>query len=280
MVKSILSWLVVVLISLGAAIIIGHPAWGTVTGLAICLVAGGIAAVGAVLGVGPTRIVNPARSPRAAGQKISSDLVSLSSAAILAIYAAGYHRTSPAADQFEVQAARRRTAPPIAATVATPKAAIPKFEAPPPAPPSPATSPKAVRRRPASQILNGASVPTVDSPSTLAPPLVGTPAAEPAKLSPPAPAVSPQTHYKDGTYSGWGSCRHGDIQASVVIQGGRIVSVEIGQCLTRYSCSWIANLPGQVVSRQNPGVDYVSGATQSSDAFSDAVSAALSQASE
>ena len=77
---------------------------------------------------------------------------------------------------------------------------------------------------------------------------------------------------------GWGSCRHGDIQASVVIQDGKIVSTAIAQCLTRYSCSWIANLPGQVVTRQSANVDYVSGATQSSDAFSRAVADALSKA--
>jgi uncharacterized protein with FMN-binding domain len=93
-------------------------------------------------------------------------------------------------------------------------------------------------------------------------------------------AAAPQGRYKDGTYLGWGTSRHGDIQASVVIQGGKIVSAEIAQCLTRYSCSWIAALPGQVISRQSPNVDYVSGATQSCNAFSDAVAQALSRASE
>jgi uncharacterized protein with FMN-binding domain len=63
-----------------------------------------------------------------------------------------------------------------------------------------------------------------------------------------------------------------------VIEGGRIASATIAQCLTRYSCSWIDALPGQVVSRQNTNVDYVSGATQSTDAFADAVTEALSKA--
>jgi uncharacterized protein with FMN-binding domain len=83
---------------------------------------------------------------------------------------------------------------------------------------------------------------------------------------------------KDGTYLGWGSSRHGDIQASVVIEGGRIASATIAQCLTRYSCSWIAALPPQVVARQSPNVDYVSGATQSTNAFYDAVVDALTKA--
>jgi uncharacterized protein with FMN-binding domain len=83
---------------------------------------------------------------------------------------------------------------------------------------------------------------------------------------------------KDGTYFGRGSCRHGDIQASVTVQDGKIASTAITQCLTRYSCSWISDLPGQVVKRQSPEVDYVSGATQSTDAFYGAVVSALSKA--
>ncbi len=84
--------------------------------------------------------------------------------------------------------------------------------------------------------------------------------------------------YKDGQYSGWGTSRHGDIQATVVIEGGRIASAFISQCLTRYSCSWVAHLQGQVVTRQSPEVDYVSGATQSTNAFYYAVVEALAKA--
>ena len=62
------------------------------------------------------------------------------------------------------------------------------------------------------------------------------------------------------------------------MQGGRIVAATIAQCLTRYSCSWIAPLPPQVVTRQSPNVDYVSGATQSTNAFYDAVIDALAKA--
>lgn len=84
--------------------------------------------------------------------------------------------------------------------------------------------------------------------------------------------------YKDGTYTGWGTCRHGDIEATVVVASGRITSATISQCLTRYPCSWIQALPPQVVQRQSAEVDYVSGATQSADAFYGAVVAALSKA--
>jgi uncharacterized protein with FMN-binding domain len=98
-----------------------------------------------------------------------------------------------------------------------------------------------------------------------------------ASPAPPA-ALTAASLYKDGTYSGWGSCRHGTIEATVVIAAGRIESTRISQCRTRYSCSWIADLPRQVVTRQSPEVDYVSGATQSVDAFYYAVVEALSKA--
>jgi uncharacterized protein with FMN-binding domain len=92
-------------------------------------------------------------------------------------------------------------------------------------------------------------------------------AAEPA-----APAL------QDGTYYGWGTSRHGDIQAELVISGGRIVSARISDCETRYPCSYIDKAPGQVVQRQSPAVDLVAGCTQSIYAFYYAVLEALSKA--
>ena len=98
-------------------------------------------------------------------------------------------------------------------------------------------------------------------------------------IAPPEPPPAPPApHYKDGTYLGWGTSRHGDIQASVVIEDGRIKSATIAQCLTRYSCNVIADLPPQVAQRQSPETDYVSGATQSANAFYYAVVEALSKA--
>jgi uncharacterized protein with FMN-binding domain len=108
-------------------------------------------------------------------------------------------------------------------------------------------------------------------------PAAAVPVTDPSVTAAPPPAP-PKTQYRDGTYLGWGSCRHGDIQASIVVEEGRIMSATIAQCLTRYSCSWIAALPPQVVSRQSPNVDYVSGATQSVNAFYDAVVDALNKA--
>jgi uncharacterized protein with FMN-binding domain len=272
--RSTLSWLATTLAIFGAAIIAGHPAWGAVTGLAILLMAAAIAA-----GTFATRSANSTAERKLAGQKIPNSLVALSSAAILAVYAAGYHHTDSAADEFESRAARHKTAAPVAVTVAAPRPPTPKVEA-----HATIVRPVVPRLRkdhsrpstavpiaPPPPVEYSRAIPLPETASTTDPP------PEPAA---PSPAVAPQIRYKDGTYFGWGTCRHGDIQASVVVQNGKIVSTAVAQCLTRYSCSWIADLPGQVVSRQNSKVDFVSGATQSSDAFSDAVADALSKASE
>ncbi|MEO7189570.1 MAG: FMN-binding protein [Vicinamibacterales bacterium] len=104
----------------------------------------------------------------------------------------------------------------------------------------------------------------------------GVAAAAPA--APAAPTPPAKSLYKDGSYSGWGTSRHGDIEATVTIEGGRITKAVISQCLTRYSCNWIDPLPPQVVQRQNAEVDTVSGATQSTYAFYYALVEALTKA--
>jgi uncharacterized protein with FMN-binding domain len=107
-------------------------------------------------------------------------------------------------------------------------------------------------------------------------PVIPEPAPAPPPPAPPPPPPAPK--WKDGTYLGWGSSRHGDIQAAVIIESGRIASATIAQCLTRYSCNVISKLPPEVPERQSPDVDYVSGATQSANAFYYAVVDALSKA--
>jgi uncharacterized protein with FMN-binding domain len=84
--------------------------------------------------------------------------------------------------------------------------------------------------------------------------------------------------YRDGSYSGWGDSIHGRVQATVVIRRGRIITAQISTCRMRYPCSMIANLPAQVLERQSAGVDAVTGATQSAEAFSAAIDQALAQA--
>ena len=120
---------------------------------------------------------------------------------------------------------------------------------------------------------------------TPAPAPVSAPAPSPTQAIPSSPAADStvpakkdENALKDGVYYGWGTSRHGDIQASVEIKSGKIIGAYISQCLTQYSCSWVSALPGQVLQRQSAEVDYVSGATQSSNAFYYAMIDALKKA--
>jgi uncharacterized protein with FMN-binding domain len=241
-------------------------------------------------------------------KKAANGLVSASCAAVLAVYVAGYVRTQSAANRFAAQIAERRvavqepqrTAPPIAELRPTaPNASV---AAPTPAP-AISSSPTRDAAAPHSMTASAEAMPAADNapgaePSPTEVPAPQPPAAVVAAVvalpeavqaaAPPAPVVEPKPDvapapppapaWKDGTYNGWGYSRHGDIEAAVVIEGGRIASAIISQCRTRYSCSVIDRLPPQVAQRQSPDVDYVSGATQSADAFYGAVVAALNKA--
>lgn len=94
------------------------------------------------------------------------------------------------------------------------------------------------------------------------------------------PAFPPNAKWRDGTYTGLGDSPHGDIEARVVIKDGRIVEAAIATCGTRYPCDVIEPLVPQPVVRQSPDVDYMSHATESSDAYYGALVAALNEALE
>lgn len=229
-------------------------------------------------------------SPRGSG-RISNRLVALSSAAVMTVYAAGYLRTRSAAERLEA-AERPRVVIPAPAPAVTTALADQKVVATSTAPPTavaqvplavtaaPEARPAAKKRpvpaaKPAKQADTTGATP---APSPVPVANAPQPVAEAVPTPAPQPTPTPAPQFKDGTYSGWGSSRHGDIQATVVIQDGRIVSAVISQCWTRYSCSWVAHLQGQVVTRQSAEVDYVSGATQSANAFYYAVVDALAKA--
>ena len=173
---------------------------------------------------------------------------------------------APVATKREVQSAAPAAIPAPAVTksdgsaVASP---APVIVAPPP--PSIATP------APAAAIVQPAAAPVAAAPGLPPPP---SPKAEVAAVAPAAPAPK----WKDGTYYGWGTSRHGNIQAEVIISGGRIASATISDCRTRYPCSVIEQLPPEVAQRQSPDVDYVSRATQSTNAFYFAVVEALGKA--
>jgi uncharacterized protein with FMN-binding domain len=237
---------------------------------------------------------------------VKSNLVTLGSAAVLAVYSAGYARTRTAAEQFADEPRGRRAPQRPTTEVATPSTVTPvdtqatapvKVD-------SPTIAPAPVEKRVAAKTPSVVAKPeTLSAPAVAAdtapksaktvdtaPPVASTtPAAPPPPptaptTTPPADSAAPKTadsahvQLKDGVFSGWGTSRHGDIEAAVEIKNGKIVSAFIVQCLTRYSCSWISALPPQVVTRQSAEVDYVSGATQSSNAFYYAIVEALKQA--
>ena len=243
-------------------------------------------------------------------KRVKTSLVALSSAAVLSVYGAGYVRTRAAAERFEEEPVRRRPAAPAVIQAAPHTAASgPAVAASAPAKtaqisaaaPTSSTAPnntvstgvvsRAAATAPRAATASDAPMASVPAPvapavdSAPAPSLVAAattplaigviPALDHAATLPPPP---PPPQYKDGTYTGWGTCRHGDIQASVIIAGGRIASAKISMCYTRYSCSVIDPLPPQVAVRQSPEVDYVSGATQSTNALYYAVIEALSKA--
>jgi hypothetical protein len=180
--------------------------------------------------------------PSGSSKKIANSLVSASCAAVLAVYIAGYTRTESAADRFAAQVAERRPIVPD-----PPRAASPIAESLPPAP-QPIAAPKHLEPKPIAPAETPAEPPDVSPVDPPPPPAI----ASPATIQTP--------------------------EAAVVIEAGRIASATISQCRTRYSCSVIERLPPQVAQRQSPDVDYVSGATQSADAFYGAVVSALNKA--
>ena len=211
-------------------------------------------------------------------------LVALSASAIAVVYAAGYMHTQSADAAL---GAADPTAQPATAQVQTAPA------------PTPTVVPFVAPRRDDAELGEGGFGERGEGrrqqfPGNPAVPnqrgVPAAPAQQPPAQQPPTqrtqPAPAPATSagqaqssgYKDGTYTGVGRSRRGDIQVKLTIQGGRIASVNITGATTEYPVRDIASLPGQVVSRQSAQVNLVSGATFSSMAFAQAVQQALSQA--
>lgn len=222
----------------------------------------------------------------------ANTLVALSSAAVMTVYAAGFMRTRAAAEKLEnssrsrppVVPAPASVAPPatIAESVAVAKAAVapPKVQAPKTPAPKPANVAVAEPATPASEpAAITVAPPVVPPPAEVMPTPAAAPVAPPPDLSPSAEVLLGGTELHNGTFLGWGTSRHGDIQASVTIYSGRITAVSIAQCRTRYSCDIIAHMPAKVLKDQTPEkLNNVSGATQSVDAFYFAVMDAINKA--
>jgi uncharacterized protein with FMN-binding domain len=192
---------------------------------------------------------------KTSSSRITTSLVALSSGAILSVYALGYARTQQASAQITGQDSSSA----LAAGTPTVAAPLPRVGALVPGAATP-----------------GAATPGAARPGATSTATSGAPPTRPAATATPAAKTGT---YRDGTYVGSGTSRHGGVQVTVVVQGGQIVSANITSCQTRYPCSYITSLTGQVVSRQGPPVNLISGATDSSTAYKQAVIQALSKAS-
>jgi uncharacterized protein with FMN-binding domain len=234
-------------------------------------------------------------------RKRANTVVALSSAAVMAVYAAGFMRTRAAAEKLE-HASRQRIpvlpapspepvreaaaepvvpAAPVNAIAAAPKPAlkIRTKQAAEPVPAQPITASANVTGEPEKITEPAAAKPEPVAPAAAIPEAAVPPPPPPAPASPSAEVLLGGTELHDGTFLGWGTSRHGDIQASVTLLSGRITAVSIAQCRTRYSCDVIAHLPAKVLKDQTPEkINNVSGATQSVDAFYYAVVDAMNKA--
>ena len=91
--------------------------------------------------------------------------------------------------------------------------------------------------------------------------------------------------YKDGTYTGQAySNRYGNVQVSAVISGGKITDVKLLQMPNsemrseEISAQSGPILVKEVISIQDSNVDIVSGATSTSESFTQSLQSALNQA--
>jgi uncharacterized protein with FMN-binding domain len=93
-----------------------------------------------------------------------------------------------------------------------------------------------------------------------------------------AKVTLPNKVYKDGTFTGSGWNRRGQIEVAVTLKNDKITDVQISNWGMHYSEQDVVGLPSEVLQKQNAQVNNVSGATYSTQAFSDAVQDALNQA--
>lgn len=121
------------------------------------------------------------------------------------------------------------------------------------------------------------SLVAIASPTLTSTPFVVTAAPATATTSATATPASKST-YVNGTYSGSGTSRFGNVNVSVTIAADRISNVQITSVTTKYPASRIASLPALVMQSQTANVNVVTGATSSSQAFKQAVQQALAQA--
>ncbi len=211
---------------------------------------------------GVRRPATPGGTPQrkqGTGKKPANGVVALSSAAIMAVYAAGYIHTAAAATTIV-------TPPAVVTIVATTSTTTAASLL------TPTTSAAIATATAAPTVIAATAVVTNTTTATVG--VIATPTTQATQT---AAATSA---YKDGTYTGSGTSKHGGVTVAVVIKNGVIVSSAITASNTRYPISRIAALPGEVIAAQSANIDLVSGATDSSTAFQTAVASALTQAKQ
>ena len=193
-------------------------------------------------------------------------------AAAVAVVATGTTGASPTATAAAMRSAATIAVAPATPTNAPAPASAPAMTGANGAPTLvPFTPPRAIATAPA-------VLPTATTTTTITLPTATHAATATTVAAAPAAVAAKTGKYTDGSYTGTGTSRRGDIEVAVVVKGGKITSAEITNCGTVYSCSRVAALPGQVITRQSATVDRVSGATYSTQAYQLAVADALAQA--
>lgn len=217
------------------------------------------------------------RDEKKGRRKLGGTLLALSAAAIASVYTVGYVGTQSSLDKLTSDAGAASAS--AAAIVDSQPTAISPSATPAPSSTSrPATTVPSVGSagRTSGQ---AATAPPASSTGATAPtttPATATPSPAPSATSSPTQAAA--SGYRDGTFTGTGTSRHGGMEVTVVIRNGKIVSAAVSQCGTRYPCSDVDSLVRSVVNQQAAPVNHVSGATDSSRAYTTAVKAALAQA--
>ena len=86
----------------------------------------------------------------------------------------------------------------------------------------------------------------------------------------------------DGTYTETANGKNGNFEVTVVIEGGNIASISVGNNEETPDKGGvaIAQLPEEIVTAQSYDVDAVTGATITSNGIKDAVARCLEKASE
>ena len=97
----------------------------------------------------------------------------------------------------------------------------------------------------------------------------------------------PDVSYKDGTYTGSvADTIYGKVEVAAVISGGKITDIQFLKMPDDQENSKVVTamaeprLKSETLSKQSADIDFVSGATQTSEGFEQSLQAALDQAAQ